>query len=246
MNTVLAKKNNTAQIFVGDLRVPVTYIDVMPSVVTQIKNADTDGYWAVQLGFDNRRAKLTTKPLQGHLKNNTENKNSKPKNYPRYLKEVRLDCKPEYKVGDEVSAFTIFSKGDVVSVCGVSKGKGFAGGVKRWGFAGGPKTHGQSDRTRAPGSIGAGTTPGRVYKGKKMAGRMGNQGITIKNLHIISMDQEKNQIAVSGLLPGHPGTLFIINKLSSGSLKDLEKEAVTQIVEEEVLENSETKEGGTQ
>jgi ribosomal protein L3 len=123
--------------------------------------------------------------------------------------------------------------GDVVAVTGVSKGKGFAGVVKRHHFKGGPRTHGQSDRERAPGSIGQTTTPGRVYRGKRMAGRMGGEQNTVKNLHIISINPENSEIEVSGQIPGHPGSLISIRKIKSGSLKELEHEVVAQVVEGE-------------
>ena len=121
--------------------------------------------------------------------------------------------------------------GDVVAVTGISKGKGFAGGVKKWHWKGGPKTHGQSDRQRAPGSIGATTTPGRVYKGKHMAGRMGSQKVTVKGLHVVSVDPEKRELAISGPVPGNTGEILKIRKISAGNLKELEHKLVAQIVE---------------
>ena len=127
----------------------------------------------------------------------------------------------------------IFKKGDVVNAIGITKGKGFAGGVKRFRFKGGPKTHGQSDRHRAPGSIGQTTTPGRVYKGKRMAGRMGSSQVTVKNLHVISIDSDENTMLISGALPGRIGGLLTINRIKAGSLKDLEHEVVATVVEGE-------------
>lgn len=186
------------------LRFPVTKIKAGPCVVTQIKTQDKDGYWAVQLGFGERKVKNITKPLQGHLKADITS--------ARFLREVRLDSEPDLKVGDQITVADIFSKGDKITISGISKGKGFAGVVKRWHFAGGPKTHGQSDRERAPGSIGQGTDPGRVHKGKKMAGRMGGETVTIKNLKVVSIDPEKDEIRVSGPVPGIPGGLLIIRK----------------------------------
>ena len=144
---------------------------------------------------------------------------------PRFLREVRLDSEPEFKVGDIISVSDVFKKGDVIAITGTSKGKGFAGVVKRWGFHGGPRTHGQSDRERAPGSIGQGTTPGRVLKGKKMAGRMGGDRVTVKNLIVVDVDKEAGLIAVSGPVPGVPGGLLIIKKLAEGSLEELVEEA---------------------
>lgn len=217
------------QVFVRDLRIPVTKITAGPCFVTQIKNMDQDGYWSVQLGFDiSKRSKVTSKSLQGHLKST-----KKENRFPRYIKEVRLEKEPDFKVGDELKVSEIFKKGDVIQVSGTSKGKGFAGGMKRWGFAGGPRTHGQSDRKRAPGSIGAGTTPGRVYKGKHMAGRMGTDRVTVINLHVIAVDEEKNEILVSGPVPGRIGSYLELVKTASGSLQDLEKETVAAVVEGE-------------
>ena len=220
------------QVFINDHRVVVTKITAGPCVVTQIRNMDKDGYWAIQLGFNQRPAKNTSKSLQGHLK-----ENKKDKLYPRNLKEIRLDKEPDFKVGDVINISDIFSKGDVVMVSGVTKGKGFQGGVRRYGFAGGPRTHGQSDRERAPGSIGQTTTPGRVYKGKKMAGRMGGTMVTVKNLHVVGVDNETNELVISGAIPGRIGALLLIKRISAGSLKDLEKETpVAQVVEGESSE----------
>jgi large subunit ribosomal protein L3 len=228
INTILGSKGVNSQTFVEGLRIPVTKVMAGPCVVTQIKKMDKDGYWAVQLGFSSKKAKNTSKPLQGHLKETT-----KDKKFSKYLREVRLDKEPEFKVGDVVTVSEIFKRGDVVAVSGISKGKGFAGVVKRHHFRGGPRTHGQSDRERAPGSIGQTTTPGRVYKGKRMAGRMGGEKVTVKNLHIISVDGESGEIEISGQIPGIVGGLLSIKKIKSGSLKDLEKETVAQVVEGE-------------
>jgi len=208
-----------SQTFIEGTRVPVTYIKAGPCVVTQVKRQDKDGYWAVQLGFGERKIKNTTKPLQGHLKGAIKDNKA-----PRFLREVKLDKEPEFKMGDVISAADIFKVGDALAVTGTSKGKGFAGVVKRWGFAGGPKTHGQSDRLRAPGSIGQGTTPGRVYKGKKMAGRMGGERITVKNLIVVSLEPEKSELTVSGPVPGTPGSLLILKKIASGKLEELVEE----------------------
>ncbi len=226
INTILGSKGRNSQAFLEGFRIPVTKVTAGPCVVTQIKKMDKDGYWAIQLGFGSRRSKVTSKPLQGHLK-----ETSKDDKFPRYLKEVRVDKEPEVKVGDQIKVSDIFAAGDVVTITGVSKGKGFAGVVKRHGFHGGPRTHGQSDRERAPGSIGQTTTPGRVYKGKRMAGRMGSTQVTIKNLHIISVNSETGEIEISGQIPGNSGSLIILTKIKSGSLKELEKEAVAQVVE---------------
>ena len=218
-----------SQTFVEDTRVPVTLINAGPCVVTHIKNEPKDGYWAIQLGLGERRIKNISKPNKGHLRGIIKGKFA-----PRFLREVRVDKKPDYKVGDKISVSDIFKKGDVVSVTGTSKGKGFAGVVKRWGFAGGPRTHGQSDRLRAPGSIGQGTTPGRVHKGKKMAGRMGHKQVTVKNLIVVDLDEENNVLSLSGPVPGIPGSFLIIKKIASGKLDELVKEEVQpQVVEGE-------------
>ena len=132
------------------------------------------------------------------------------------MKEIRLEKLEEYKVGDIIKIEDIIKPGDIVNVSGISKGRGFAGVMKRWGFHGGPRTHGQSDRERAPGSIGQGTDPGRVHKGKKMPGRYGNQKFTIRNLTILYMDANKQEITLSGPIPGSKNTLITINKVKSG------------------------------
>lgn len=234
INTILGSKLGSSQTFIEGFRIPVTKVTAGPCVVTQIKNMEKDGYWAIQIGFSSKRAKNTSKPLQGHLKTT-----SKENRFPRFLQEIRVDKEPELitgeaiKVGDEIKVSDIFNPGDVVSVIGISKGKGFAGVVKKHHFRGGPRTHGQSDRERAPGSIGQTTTPGRVYKGKKMAGRMGSEQVTIKNLHIVSVNAETGAIEISGQIPGTIGSLVRIVKIKSGSLKELEHETVAQVVEGE-------------
>lgn len=231
LNTILGSKIEMSQAFTKEGRVPVTKILAGPCVATQIKMDEKDGYWAVQLGFGNKKIKNTSKPLQGHLHGVIRDKKA-----PRFLREVRLNSKPKFKVGDIITVSDIFSTGDVVSVTGTSKGKGFAGVVKRWGFAGGPKTHGQSDRERAPGSIGQGTTPGRVHKGKKMPGRMGSDTVTVKNLKVVSVDADKNELVLSGPIPGSRGSLVIVKRLSKGQVK---KEKVEQ-VDKEKKEESKT------
>lgn len=248
LKTILATKREMDQTFVRGTRVSVTWIEVGKCVVSQIKDEKKDGYLAVQIAFGSKKEKNVTKPLRGHLTPLIE----KYGQAPRFLKEVRLDKKQELKVGDVIDAFEVFKVGDLVSVAGVSKGKGFAGVVKRWGFAGGPKTHGQSDRQRAPGSIGQGTTPGRVYKGKKMAGRMGQNRIMVKNLVVVAVDEKRGLIGLSGPVPGKRGDLLIVNKIASGKLSRLVSKAqvvVQQIEQEEVKEDvnkGESAEGKTQ
>jgi len=230
LNTILGTKQRMSHTYVEETRVPVTWIKAGPCIVTQIKRQEKDGYWAVQLGFGERKIKNTTKPLQGHLKGAIKENKA-----PRFLREVRTENDPDLKIGDNIEVTSIFKRGDVITVTGTSKGKGFQGVVKRWGFSGGPRTHGQSDRERAPGSIGQGTTPGRVLKGKKMAGRMGQDTVTIKNLIVVDVKPEDLLMAVSGSVPGKPGSLLKIKKIKEGSLEELVEE-VPQVeiqVEEE-------------
>ena len=197
----LGKKIGMTQIFREDGRVvPVTVIQAGPCVVTQVKTKETDGYEAVQLGYG--EVKRRNKPLSGHLKDSR---------LSRYLREVTADDTSEFAVGQMIGV-DIFQAGEKVDVIGRSKGRGFAGVMKRWGFAGGPRTHGQSDRARAPGSIGGGTTPGKVYKGLKMGGHMGNRRITVKGLEIIEVDTERNLLLVKGGIPGAPNSLVQIRR----------------------------------
>ncbi|MEE2881668.1 MAG: 50S ribosomal protein L3 [Chloroflexota bacterium] len=197
----LGKKIGMSQVFRDNGEVvPVTVIQAGPCAVTQIKNQKTDGYNAIQLGFG--AAKNLNKPERGHLKNNEPVK---------HLREVKTDSLDEYSVGQQISV-EIFEVGEKIDVIGTTKGRGFAGTMKRHGFHGGPKTHGQSDRARAPGSIGGGTTPGKVYKGLKMAGHMGNERVTIKNLEILQIDQDRNLLVVKGGVPGAPNGLLIIRR----------------------------------
>lgn len=206
---MLGTKINMSQTFVGTTRVPVTVVKTGPCVVTQIKTEEKDGYSAIQIGFATRPTKNISNALKGHLKTAKDSKTA-----VRFLGEVEFLEGNELKVGDKIELTDVFSVGDTVAVTGTSKGKGFAGVMKRWHFHGGPKTHGQSDRHRAPGSIGQGTTPGRVFKGKHMAGRMGSDTVTVKNLKIVNIDSEKNELQVSGPVPGRPGGLLIIKRIS--------------------------------
>ncbi|CUV03090.1 MAG: 50S ribosomal protein L3 [SAR202 cluster bacterium] len=197
----LGKKIGMTQIFREDGRVvPVTVIQAGPCVVTQVKTKETDGYEAVQLGFGD--VKRRNKPESGHLKNSR---------LSQYLREVGTDDTSEFEVGQAIGV-DIFEAGEKVDVIGTSKGRGFAGVMKRWNFGGGPRTHGQSDRARAPGSIGGGTTPGKVYKGLKMGGHMGNRRITVKGLEIIEIDTERNLLLVKGGIPGATNSLVQIRR----------------------------------
>ena len=173
--------------------IPVTVIEAGPCFVTQIKTDETDGYTAVQVGFDEVREKIITKLELGHLKGAGK--------VLRTLKEFRLNEVNDLKVGDEINV-GIFAKGDIVAVTGRSKGKGFQGTMKRHNFSGGPATHGQKDRLRAPGSIGAGSSPSRVWKGMKMSGQMGNETVTVRNIEVIEIRPDKNILLVRGSVPG--------------------------------------------
>ena len=185
------------QVFRDDGRVvPVTVVEAGPCMVTQIKTKETDGYEALQLGFG--ETKRLNKAEAGHLKNSQ---------HSRYLREVQADDVSEFHVGQTLSV-DIFEPGELLDVTARSKGRGFAGVMKRHGFKGGPRTHGQSDRARAPGSIGGGTTPGKVYKGMKMAGHMGNRRITVKGLEVIRVDTDRNLLMLKGGVPGAPNGLL--------------------------------------
>lgn len=182
--------------------VPVTIIEAGPCFVTQVRNTDLDGYSAVQLGFGETKPKRLTAGQLGHLKRN---------DLPplRFLREFRQK-EPDVKEGDKLTVEAVFNVDEFVDVTGISKGKGFAGAVKRHGFGGGPKTHGQSDRQRAPGSHGAGTTPGRVFKGSRGPGHMGHERVTSQNLKIVLVDGERNLIGVRGAVPGPKGGIVTI------------------------------------
>jgi len=215
INTLLGTKIKMTQTFEGNVRTPVTVVNAGPCVVTMVKTPERDGYQSVQLGFGLKKIKNTTRAMQGHLKGAiSENK------APRFLREVLTEKEEQLKAGDRIKVTDIFMVGDTVQVTGISKGHGFQGGVKRHGFAGGPKTHGQSDRHRAPGSIGQGTTPGRVYKGKRMAGHMGVDQVTVKNLSVVAVNAETNELWIRGPIPGSKGSLVIVKRLSENKIKD--------------------------
>ena len=207
MKGILGKKVGMTQVFdEGGEVVPVTIIEAGPCFVTQKKTVDQDGYAAIQLGFEEVKPKRLTQPQQGHLRRN---------NLPplRHLREIRMSENElgEYEEGQKIS-IGIFEAGEIVDVIGASKGRGFAGVVKRYGFRGGPKTRGQSDRQRAPGSIGQGTTPGRVHKGKRMPGRMGNQRVSAQSLQVVLVDPQRNLLAVKGSVPGARNGLLLIKE----------------------------------
>ncbi len=201
INEVIGRKVGMTQFFRDNGSAEgVTVVEAGPCVVVQLKTEANDGYNAAQLGFG--KAKKLTSAEKGHLKDLGEF---------RYLRESRLDDISGIKVGDSIDV-SLFQPGDRVDITGITKGKGYAGVVKRHGFHGGPKTHGQSDRHRAPGSIGSTTTPGRVLKGRRMAGRMGNDKLTARNLEVIQADKEKNILIIRGSVPGGKNGLLIIGK----------------------------------
>lgn len=205
IQSLIGRKIDQTQGFLEDgTRVPLSVISVAGNMVTQIKTTDHEGYNSIQLGFGTW--KRPTKPMAGHIK-----KAGLDKATPRFFREVRVDDTPDQTLGSAILVSEVFEPGDVINVTGTSKGKGYAGVVKLHGFHGGPKTHGQSDRHRAPGAIGSGTTPGRVYRGKKMSGRMGNEQVTIKNLEIL--DVKEDTILVRGLVPGSKGSIVTITKV---------------------------------
>ena len=205
MKAILGRKVGMTQIFDehGEA-VPVTVIQAGPCYVTQVKKLERDGYDAVQLGFEEVKPQRLSGGEKGHLA-----RNELP--VLRHLREFDLRKDEEIEEGQRILV-DVFEAGDRVDVVGISKGRGFAGVVKRYGFRGGPKTHGQSDRQRAPGSIGATTTPGRVWKGKRMPGRMGGVRVTAQNLRVELVDAERNLLAVRGGVPGARGGLLMVTQ----------------------------------
>jgi large subunit ribosomal protein L3 len=184
---------------------PVSVVEAGPCVVTLVKTRQRHGYQAVQLGYE--EAKKLNKPEVGHLKRVVP---------LRHLKEFRVDDLGDAQVGQRIDV-GIFQPGDLVDIIGISKGKGFAGGVKRHHFKGGSKTHGQSDRQRAPGSIGSGTSPGRVLKGTRMAGHMGYRRVTATNLKVVRVDPERNLLLVRGAVPGARNGMLVVTESRRGA-----------------------------
>lgn len=206
MNGILGRKVGMTQVFTPDGRaLPVTVVEAGPCTVTAIKNVARDGYTSVQLGFGQRRR--LNKPRLGHVHKATGNNDTRP----RLLREFRGESEG-VELGQRITVDMVFAKDDYIDVVGTSKGKGFQGGVKRWGFRGGKKTHGQSDRHRAPGSVGAGTTPGRVLKGQKMAGHMGHVRVTVQNLQVVDIDVEHNVLLLKGAVPGPRNGMVMLRK----------------------------------
>lgn len=204
MKGIIGKKVGMTQVFDEDGNViPVTVIEAGPCYVTQVRESDRDGYVAVQLGFDETKPKRLTQGQLGHLRRN---------NLPalRYLREFRLrDVQVDVEEGQEIKV-DVFEKGERVDIVGTSKGRGFAGTVKRHNFNRQPKTHGQSDRERAPGAVGMCATPGRTLKGQRMGGHMGSERVTIQNLEVVVVDPERNLLAVRGSVPGARGGIVMV------------------------------------
>lgn len=205
---IFGRKIGMTQLFEenGDA-VPVTVIDTSANVVVQVKTSDTDGYNAVQVGYGQR--KKVNEPMKGHLRNLGKF---------AHLGEMKVDDIGKWEQGAKVGC-EIFEVGDLVDVSGATIGRGFTGVVKRWGFRGGPKTHGQSDRLRAPGSVGAGTSPGKVWKGLKMAGHMGTEQATVKSLKVVRTDPAKGVLMVRGSVPGNNGKIVKIRKSPRGKAR---------------------------
>jgi large subunit ribosomal protein L3 len=206
MPGLLGKKIGMTSVFSADGKnVPCTVIEVGPCVVTQIKTVESDGYEAIQLGFEQKKDKHTTKPMAGHF--------SKAGVAPqRHLAEFK-GFEGEYKLGDTITVDGLFAEADFVDIQGTSKGKGFQGVVKRHGFGGvGQSTHGQHNRQRKPGSIGACSYPAKVFKGMRMAGQMGNEKVTVQNLQVLKVLPEHNLMMIKGSIPGSKGSIVIIEK----------------------------------
>ena len=204
MQGLLGRKKGMTQVFDADgLVVPVTIVKAGPCYVTQIKTEKLDGYNSVQIAFDEKKEKRTSKPEKGHF--------AKAKVTPkRIVKEFTFSDQEKLELGTEIKAES-FEEGDIVRISGISKGKGFQGVMKRYNFAGGQATHGQSDRKRAPGSLGQGSTPSRVYKGLKMGGRMGNDKITLNSVEVVKVDAENGLLYLKGSIPGSKNSILEIS-----------------------------------
>jgi len=204
VNKLFGKKLGMTRVFLDEGRsIPVTVLKIGPCVVIQKKTPEKDGYSAIQIGYERKKDTRVNKPLQGHF-------HAAGKACFAYLREIRVADSEPFTLGQELTT-EIFSPGDTVHVSGLSKGRGFSGVVKRWGFSGGKKTHGSRSH-RIPGSIGCSATPGRVQKGKKLPGRMGNQRVTVKNLKVIDVRPEMDVVLVKGAVPGSRNGLVEICK----------------------------------
>ena len=208
MKGILGKKLGMTQIFTehGEV-IPVTVVEAGPVVVTQIKTTENDGYTAIQVGFQDAKEKSLNKPQKGHL--------AAANTLKKHLKEFRVDSVEEYTVGQEIKA-DLFAAGELIDVTGISKGKGFQGPIKRHGQSRGPETHG-SRYHRRPGSMGACSYPGRVFKNKKLAGHMGSVKVTVQNLEVVRVDADKNFILVKGAIPGAKGSVVTIKEAVKAS-----------------------------
>jgi large subunit ribosomal protein L3 len=246
MKFILGTKLNMTQVWEGDEHVSITCVQAGPCFVTQIKQKETDGYNAIQVGYGERKDKNINKPQKGHLKK--ANIKINDKKTLRYSKEFRTDENNDINLSDMIDVST-FEKGDKIQVTSTSKGKGFQGVVKRHGFSGSKKTHGNKDQLRMPGSIGA-TGPAHVFKGMKMGGRMGGDRVTLKNLEIIDVDIENNVLSIKGAIPGAiSGLVQILGKgdlkITKGEVKKEEKkeeEKKEEIKSEKIEEKVENKE----
>jgi large subunit ribosomal protein L3 len=203
---ILGKKLGMTQVFGEGQAKAVTAIEAGPCTVLQIKTEAKDGYHAAKLGF----GEITKKKSQAKTEKNKRGKAKAALKY-KYMRELQLEADQKVEPGQKIDV-NLFKVGDLVDVTGISRGKGFAGGVKRYHFRGGPKTHGQSDRWRAPGSVGSNTSPGRVLKGLRMAGHMGDQRVTVSNLEVVQTDPARNLLLVKGAVPGMTNSLLIIKK----------------------------------
>ena len=208
MKGILGKKIGMTQIFTehGEV-IPVTVVEAGPVVVTQIKTTENDGYTAIQVGFRDAKEKSLNKPQKGHL--------AAANTLKKHLKEFRVDSVEGYTVGQEIKA-DLFAAGELIDVTGISKGKGFQGPIKRHGQSRGPETHG-SRYHRRPGSMGACSYPGRVFKNKKLAGHMGSVKVTVQNLEVVRVDADKNFILVKGAIPGAKGSVVTIKEAVKAS-----------------------------
>ncbi|MFI3210102.1 MAG: 50S ribosomal protein L3 [Peptostreptococcaceae bacterium] len=208
MKGILGKKLGMTQIFTEEgIVVPVTVVEAGPNVVTQIKTVEKDGYSALQVGFGDAKEKSFNKPQKGHL--------AAAKVLKKHLKEFRMDSVESFEVGQEIKA-DLFAAGEKIDVSGISKGKGFQGPIKRHGQSRGPESHG-SRYHRRPGSMGACSFPGRVFKNKKLAGHMGSVKVTVQNLEVVKVDADKNLILVKGAIPGAKGTVVTIKEAVKSS-----------------------------
>lgn len=246
MNTILGKKIQQTQGFLENgSRIPITVIAAADNPVIGVKTIEKDGYAALQVGFDVQ--KKSSKALLGQAKK------AHLTYVPRIIREIKIDKETTIQPGESIKVEEVLKPGDIVSVTGISKGKGFAGVVKRYHFKGGPRTHGQSDRERAPGSIGQTTTPGRVYKGKRMAGNMGRDQVTVHNLLVVDVDPTTKTVFLKGLVPGSIGSIITLTKTGEIASKkfvplfkrlsdkeDQKEEKTSPVTEEQSADHSTT------